>query len=164
MNNKLLIASIALAAQLMLQLPTQAAAEFPGQGDKKDWQKASRIYDQALAIRKKGDVDQAIKLYEEAIKVYPYDGDFYYNLSIHYSRDKKDYARAAETIDKAIELKPSNYQFQWQKAVILLAQANLDDAKKVLTDSNKLKKTKAQQTEFDSTMKKIDEQLNPKAK
>lgn len=134
-----------------------SGAEFPGKGSKKDWMRAAKTYDQALSQRKRGNVDAAMKLYEEAISIYPYDADFYYNLSIHYARDKKNSERAEELIKKAIELKPERYDLQWEYAAQLLAQGKLDAGKEVLLKAEKLKKTDAQQTELKETLKKIED-------
>lgn len=149
-------AAIAVATLLLSSGPaTAAGAEFPGKGNKKDWVRAARIYDQALSQRKRGNVDRAVQLYEEAISIYPYDADFYLNLAIHYSRDKKDYKRAEELIQKAIELKPNEYALQWEYAAQLLAQGKLDTAKDVLERAKSLKKTPEQEAELTSTLQKI---------
>jgi predicted Zn-dependent protease len=158
MNKLQIIAAFAVASQLLSQSPaTAAGAEFPGKGNKKDWVRAARLYDQALSQRKRGNVDRAVKMYEEAISIYPYDGDFYVNLAIHYSRDKKDYKRAEELMQKAVELKSNDYSIQWEYAAALLAQGKLDQAKDVLDKAKSLKKTPEQETELAETLKKIAE-------
>lgn len=154
---KQLIATSIVALMILAQSAAQAGApEFPGRGNKKDWQRASKTYDQALSQRKRGNIDGAIKLYEQAINIYPYDGDFYCNLAIHYARDKKDLDRAQQLINKAVELKPKNYSFQWERAAILLAQGKLEAAKQVLLSAQKLTKTAAQETELNETLVKIE--------
>lgn len=155
--NKRIFATISLAIALISSLPAQAAQEFPGKGDKKDWIKACQVYDKALSMRKRGQVDEAIKLYEQAIKLYPYDGDFYYNIAIHYARDKKDFAKSEDLINKAVELKPQVYSVLWERAVIAIDQNKLEDARGYIVEANKLKKTDEQQTELDSVLKQVDE-------
>jgi tetratricopeptide (TPR) repeat protein len=158
MNKLQMLAAAFAAVQLMSSLPaTAAGAEFPGKGNKKDWVRASKLYDQALSQRKRGNIDRAVTMYEEAIKIYPYDADFYLNLAIHYSRDKKNYERAEELVKKAIELKPDAYAFQWELAATYLAQGKLDAGKEVLNKAKSLKKTPEQETELNETLKKIDE-------
>jgi Flp pilus assembly protein TadD len=156
MNKSHYIAAIAVASQLLSLAPaTAAGAEFPGKGNKKDWVRAAKIYDQALSQRKRGNTERAVKMYEEAISIYPYDADFYQNLAIHYSRDKKDYKLAEQTIQKAIELKPDVYSFQWELAAALLAEGRLDEAKVVLEKAKSLKKTAEQEKELNETLAKI---------
>lgn len=150
------LATFTVASLLLSQASaTAAGAEFPGKGDKKEWVRAARIYDQALSQRKRGNNDRAVKLYEEAISIYPYDADFYYNLAIHYNRDKKDYKHAEELMQKAVELKPQSYSMHWEYAAALLAQGKLEQAKSVLEKAKSLKKTSEQETELKQTMKKI---------
>jgi Tfp pilus assembly protein PilF len=150
------LAAFTVASLLLSQASaTAAGAEFPGKGEKKDWVRAAKIYDQALSQRKRGNVDRAMKMYEEAISIYPYDADFYYNLAIHYNRDKKDYKHAEELMQKAVELKPNSYSMNWEYAAALLAQGKLDEAKAVLDKAKTLKKTSEQEAELSETLKKI---------
>lgn len=164
MKNKI-FATLIVASQILLlsQLPSDAASKFPGKGNKKDWVKATRTYDQAIALRKKNDIDGAIKLYEEAIKIYPYDGDLYLNLAVHCARDKKNFARAEELINKAVELNPDNYELQWERAVILIDQNKVAEAKVVLEQAQKLKKTDDQAKELANVLKQVNEALAPSA-
>ncbi len=162
MNKIILVA--ALVASVLAQCPAEAGTKFPGKGEKKDWARATRVYDQAIAARKKNQTADAVRLYEEAISIYPYDGDFYYNLAIHYARDKKNYPKAEELIGKAVELSPKDYSFHFEQAAILIEQNKLDAAKTVLASVDKLKKTDEQQTEFDSIMKQIDDRLKGPSK
>jgi tetratricopeptide (TPR) repeat protein len=157
-KNTLAIAVIALS--LLIQAPSEAAGgKFPGKGNKKDWQKAAKTYVQGVETRKKGDIDGAMKLYEQAITIYPYDGDFYYNLAINYARDKKQFDKAEELIKKAVELNPENYEFNWEQAAIFIEQNKLEPAKAILTNAQKLKKTEEQQKELDGVLKQINERL-----
>ncbi len=156
--NKIILAA-ALVASIVAQVPAVAGVKFPGQGSKKEWARATHVYDQAIAARQKNDTAEAVRLYEEAIAIYPYDGNFYYNLAIHYARDKKNYPKAEELIGKAVELSPEDYSFNWEKAAILIEQDKLFAAKTVLAGATKLKKTYEQQAEFDSIMKQIDNRL-----
>lgn len=156
MNKRYLFAALTVALLFSSQASAIAGgAEFPGKGEKKEWMRATRIYDQALSQRKRGNVERAIKMYEEAISIYPYDADFYYNLAIHYNRDKKDYKHAEELMQKAVELKPQSFSMNWEYAAALLAQGKIDQAKPVLEKAKSLKKTSEQETELADTMKKI---------
>lgn len=162
MQNKLLsILGLAACTQSLLIMPVFAGNEFPGMGSEKDWVKAAHVYDRGLSLRKRGNIDQAMTLYEEAIKIYPYDPDFYYNLAIHYARDKNNFDRAESLIGKAIELKPQDYLCHWEKAAILLRQGKIEEAKTSLEQARPLTRTAAQQSEYDSVLAKIDEQLRP---
>ena len=158
MNKLHFIAAFTVASFFLSQASaTAGGATFPGKGDKKDWVRAAKLYDQALSQRKSGNIDRAMKLYEEAISIYPYDADFYYNLAIHYNRDKKDYKHAEELMAKAVELKPETYSMQWEYAAALLAEGKIDQAKTVLEKAKSLKKTAEQEKELKETLGKIAE-------
>lgn len=66
---------------------------------------ANQKYSEAEELYSKNDYEGAIKLYDEAIELNPYDYYLYYHRGLYYYNMKK-YKQAIQDIDKAIELNP----------------------------------------------------------
>jgi tetratricopeptide (TPR) repeat protein len=87
--------------------------------------------------------DQAEKYFEEAAKADPNNADTYYDLSLAQANAKK-LDQAAQTIDKAIKIKPDDQGYVKLKQQIGLMQENavLEKAQAVLTEGDKLYQAK----------------------
>ena len=71
---------------------------------------ADKIIDKALALDKRGDVKGALKLLNEAVKLYPDNQFVLVNRGNIYNDRLRDYERAIEDYNKTIELNP---KFSW---------------------------------------------------
>lgn len=73
-------------------------------------EKADKAIDKALALEKRGDVKGALKILNEAVKLYPDNQFVLVNRGNIYNDYLKDYERAIEDYNKTIELNP---KFSW---------------------------------------------------
>ena len=73
-------------------------------------EKADKAIDKALALEQRGDVKGALKLLNEAVKLYPDNQFVLVNRGNIYNDYLKDYERAIDDYNKTIELNP---KFSW---------------------------------------------------
>ncbi len=66
--------------------PPKMAPGFPGQGEAKDWTKATKFYNEGIDASGAKKYAEAVKLYNQAIAIYPYDANFYANLGFALER------------------------------------------------------------------------------
>lgn len=100
--------SLAMLLGLALTNPAALAdsnGEFPGQGDYDDWKKSSNLADEGIELAKRGNLRQAIGLYNQAIHIYAHDGSVYYNKGIA-QKKLGDFAAAIESFREATRLEP----------------------------------------------------------
>jgi tetratricopeptide (TPR) repeat protein len=83
--------------------PPQMAPGFPGQGDANDWKKATKFFNLGIDASGAGKFPEAIKLYNQAIGIYPYDFIYYANLGYALERNSKP-AEGVIACKKAIQL------------------------------------------------------------
>lgn len=79
-----------------------------------------------------GEYDQAMSIYDEAIKLHPKDGEVWYELGMYYSR-RKQFAAAADYLHKACGFAPENRNYAKSLAVCLAAAGKIDESLRVLT-------------------------------
>lgn len=101
----IIVFAVLLQLVLVFGLPANSQ-EFPGKGDRNVWLKANELYNEGIALKKSGDYKAALDKYSGAVKMYPYDPDFYNNMG-NVQRKLHDYASAEKSYRHAIELKPS---------------------------------------------------------
>ncbi len=77
----------------------------------------------ANVAARKGDIPEAIKLYEDAIKQTPQDGQMYVRLGIAY-RQSGDMAKAETNLRRAVELLPDNPTASFELAMLLHTQGD----------------------------------------
>lgn len=83
-------------------------SQFPGKGDYSAWRRAQTIYKSAVNLCIKGKNEDAIRLSQEAIACYPYDGSFWQNIGIAYIQMKQP-KQAEDALRKSIALNPDDY-------------------------------------------------------
>lgn len=96
---------------VLLPLIFSAAAHadpYGGKGQKSNWERAWKIEKEGLTLEDSGDVDGAIKRYQQAISIYEFDSDFFYNLG-NALTDKKDNKAAAINFEKSAEINPNKF-------------------------------------------------------
>jgi tetratricopeptide (TPR) repeat protein len=62
------------------------APGFPGKGKIADWKKATVLFNQGIDCSRSKDYKGAIKKYQAAIAVYPFDPNFFANMGFAYER------------------------------------------------------------------------------
>jgi tetratricopeptide (TPR) repeat protein len=81
----------------------EMAPGFPGQGDANDWKKATKFFNAGIDASGKGKFADAVKLYNQAIGIYPYSPTFYANLGYALERSNKP-KEGVTACNKAIQL------------------------------------------------------------
>jgi len=86
--------------------------DFPGKGSKQVWLQANNHLNEGIDLGHKEAFDQAINELKAAIRMYPDDAKYYYNLAGCYEgRDKPgDMIRAEQTYRQSIRLAPSIWE------------------------------------------------------
>lgn len=84
-------------------IPPKMAPGFPGQGDANNWKKSTKFFNLGIDASGAGKFPEAIKLYNQAIGIYPYDFMYYANLGYALWRNSKP-ADGAAASKKAIQL------------------------------------------------------------
>ena len=90
---------------------------------------------------KRGQIDTAIRLYESAIRDYPFDAAFFMNLSLCYSLFKSDFPRAEQALKRAVALEPKVFRYQFQYALTLMELERWGEARSALRQAQTLKRT-----------------------
>ena len=111
---------------------------FPGQGSKEDWNRAAIMTDQAGHLYQQHRYDEAIKLMESAIRLYPYQADMYANLALAYENGKRDFPKARLLMSKAILMEPRNFDLRIGLVGLECDQGNLTSAKQAFAKASKL--------------------------
>ena len=83
--------------------PPPQAPGFPGKGDIKNWTKATKFFNDGIDASASKKYPEAIKLYNQAIAIYPYSPTFYANLGFALERNS-DAKGGVEACKKAIAL------------------------------------------------------------
>lgn len=138
--------------------------KFPGKGQRSDWAKANQLYNQANTFLRAGQNRAAIPLYEDSLRLYPFDSDFYMNAATAYAANRETLARAQDLIEKGIKLNPTEYVLQSQYAVILVRRGRLVEARDVLQRARLLKKTQAQSIKLDARLRELGQTIPPAKK
>jgi tetratricopeptide (TPR) repeat protein len=111
--------SFLAAAVCLLTLSSPlAAAEKPYQ----------TLYKQGVAANKKGDLDEAIRLYSKAIAVKTDSADLYFVRGRAY-RQKDQYDAAIKDFDKAIALRPNFAEAYNHRGVTRIGKGEQDKAR-----------------------------------
>lgn len=82
--------------------------EFPGQGQREEWERACVLSNEGNALLIAGEYDKAIVQLRGAIIIYPFDADFHHNLGIALMK-KGDLEHAVSALRDALKLKPDDY-------------------------------------------------------
>ncbi len=106
--------------------------KFPERGSPAAWKKASAIYNKAIYLRRHGKTLASLPLYDECIRIYPFDSDFYMNAAMAYSKNPKTLGRAETLIKKGIELEDTAYDLQSEYSVILVKMGRFVESRDLL--------------------------------
>lgn len=79
---------------------------FPGKGQKRDWEQAGALQDEAVSLTIAGKYDEAIRLARNAISIYPHDYCFHNTLGIAYAQRNEpgDLALAQQSFEASLRL------------------------------------------------------------
>jgi tetratricopeptide (TPR) repeat protein len=170
LKTKLKSILLIVIAALVTQAPTFAEAastdtfDFPGKGDKQQWEKAARIYNEGVDLFHAGKTDQAIEKFNQAIAIYPYDPNFYDELGLTFD-DKGSLVASEAAHRKAIALNSTKWGYWGNLGVVLYKQNRLQEAKDAFNQALKLNPPAKKQTDIEELTKiieeKIADQLNP---
>lgn len=95
---------------------------------------ADKIIEESLALSKRGDFKGALKLLNDAAKLYPDNQFVFVNRGNIYKDGFKDYKRAIADYNKTIEINP---KFSWPYLNRALVYRRLDKNEEALVDYNK---------------------------
>ncbi len=126
-----------IAAEQAFQATSLPAKDFPGTGQYKDWAEASKLYNAANSLRKAGRFKEAIESYERAIKIYPYDCDFFHNLALALKKNG-DLAQAEKAYKKALALSPDDWDTWYNLGSVLFELHRFEDARKAFMTASRL--------------------------
>lgn len=111
--------------------------EFPGKGDYEGWKTSSNLADEGIELAKRGSFQQAISVYNQAIKVYAFDSSVYYNRGVA-QRKLGDFNGAIESFSKATTLEPGFASAWYNLGNAYDAAGKLQDAEKALREAGRL--------------------------
>jgi len=101
------------------QKPQQGSATKPNP------EKATTLYSQALALQRKGSLQQAKKLYEAALEISPNLVSALNNIGVIYMKEK-NYGAARGVLEKAVKIKPNYVDPYYNLACLYALQKNVD--------------------------------------
>ncbi len=102
-----------------IQKPQQGSATKPNP------EKATTLYSQALALQRKGSLQQAKKLYEAALEISPNLVSALNNIGVIYMKEK-NYGAARGVLEKAVKIKPNYVDPYYNLACLYALQKNVD--------------------------------------
>jgi tetratricopeptide (TPR) repeat protein len=135
--------------------------KFPGQGTITEWHRAAARSAEALDAFHEKRFDDAIAGTEEAIKMYPYDADFYNQLAIAlWQRNQRgDLERGIANERKAATIRPDSCMF-WDNLGKALAGTNkLEEARNALVHALRCRATPEKLAEIKANIELIDQGL-----
>ena len=135
--------------------------KFPGQGTVADWHRAEARSAEALDAFHQKRFDDAITGTEEAIKMYPFEADFYNQLAIVlWQRNKTgDIERGISNERKATTIRPDTCMF-WDNLGKALAGVNkLEEARNALLHASRCRTTPEKLAEIKANIQLIDQGL-----
>jgi len=110
----------------------------------------SNLFYQANKADEKGNVDQAMSLYRQAIEQGDHAWQSWNNLSVHY-RNKGDLTNALACVNNAMQLKPNNSNLLMTLGTIYKEGKQFDDARAAFSKAKELGKKGA-----DNAIKQLD--------
>lgn len=119
-------------ADVTLQLGAAAAA-----ADAAAAAELKNIFDEAVALSKAGQFDQAIAKFQAGLAVTPQCADCWYNIGVAHGQ-KKEYEQAEAAFKKALEVDPAYADAYSGLANIYNFQRRFDDAAKMSAEATKL--------------------------
>jgi tetratricopeptide (TPR) repeat protein len=156
---------------LIAGLVTQAAAfadtvstdrfDFPGKGDKQQWEKAARIYNEGVDLFHASKTDQAIEKFNQAIATYPYDPNFYNELGLAFD-DKGNLAASEAAYRNATALNSRNWKQWGNLGIVLYEQDRFKEAKDAFNQALKLNPPDRDKAAIEENIEIIDEALADK--
>lgn len=138
MRPDILILTVILLVAL---IPVPAYGDMPQFASKaayKQWKRAVSIYHKGERAEHQGTIDDALKLYEQAIAMYPDDPEFYLSAAILYQDEKHDYDRAEALMRRALELAPTSISINLAWATLLTDQGRMKEATAALKHTHDL--------------------------
>jgi tetratricopeptide (TPR) repeat protein len=104
------VASVIVAGAFLIGgwMPSTLAEGFPGKGSRSAWGDALPHYNLGNKYLNTERYEQAVEKYQDAISIYPDDGDFYTQLGVAL-RKLDRYAEAEQAFKKATELNPDDW-------------------------------------------------------
>jgi tetratricopeptide (TPR) repeat protein len=106
---------------------------------------AEKLMAEAYRASHRHETDKAISLYERALAMQPRNADACFNLALLYDWQKANYHRADQVIQKALSIRPSEFDFRWEQAMIRLAQDRDSEGLKLLKSMEQHQYKPAQQ-------------------
>ena len=79
--------------------------------------------ERAIALEDRGEVEEAIALLEQEIQRAPQPGPLYNRLAVVLIKERRDYPRAEELLNRAIALEPGNQSYRDNLAKVLMMMA-----------------------------------------
>lgn len=140
---------------------TNFARKFPGKGTIDDWHRGQQRSLAAEKASKAKDYENAISMAEEAIKIYPYEADFYNQLGcvLWQRRKPGDFDRGIENVRKAVEISPDTC-YLWDNLAKGLASVDkLQEARDALVHASKCVTTPEKLAEIEGNIGIIDQAL-----
>ncbi len=111
--------------------------EFPGKGDYESWKKASNLADEGIELAKRGSLQQAITVYNQAVRAYSFDSSVFYNRGVA-QKKLGDFAGAIESFTKSTSLEPGFASAWYNLGNAYDAAGKLPDAEKALREAGRL--------------------------
>ncbi|GEM_PF-3246061 len=112
--------------------PSELGGQFPGKGDYQTWLRANLLYNEGNHLAKAGDLTGAISKYKEAIRIYPFDYQYSYNLANTYVT-RKEFKEAESEYRRAAGLNPSAWEVWNNLGYLLLQVGRAQEAKIVFS-------------------------------
>ena len=121
------------------------------------------ICDSGMRLAEEGDLENAIREFEEAAKLKPYSLRAYQNLSILYSRTKR-YGEAERILRKILELRPVSEEAHANMGNLYMLRGDLDEAERwfnMALDINPAHEYSLQMTETIARLRKSSDRDGP---
>lgn len=159
--------SLMFAFQSILALPVLAYKHgaFPNRGSRQAWEHALHEYNDGVADRDARRFEDAIKKFNAAIGIYPYDSQFYLGLGSVYDvrRAPGDLAKSESACRKAIALNPSDW-WPWNDlAEVLYLQNRKQEAVTIFEKALRLGPPTKNAAVIEDNLRQIKSELNSRA-
>jgi tetratricopeptide (TPR) repeat protein len=131
---------------------------FPGKGNEKTWQKATVFYNQGIDLSHSKEYEKAAKKYRQAIAIYPYDANFFNNLSFVLERtaNSKGGEVAAR---KAISLQPTAWGAWENLGNCLYDQNKFQESKAAYTQALQCSPPSSRRADFQTVISTLDRKI-----
>ncbi len=138
--------------------PIKDAPGFPGKGNKESWQKATKHYNKGIDYAREKDYANAIKEYNQAIALYPFDPFFFSNLG--YALWRRSELKDAETaLRKAVAL-DKTFGGAWENlGNVLYDQGRLVDSRDAFNNALNCELALTKRNELMHVMTLLTEQI-----